>query len=193
MGSGLVSLAGAHACGILAYHKGYSGFCLGRNGRCHTQFTFFEMLLGIGGTRVQGTAGGPRWNLPHAEGCGLRGGAMTGSDGSMFCYQLNSNPCLSDLDFYWKRSSQHSQLPCSVHASCTFSIGRSVLCCFGIGCKYDMEGSTSHFLLVLMAAMRNVVVTTGMRAMARCVGRSATSGNAVGMIPYGKTARASNM
>ena len=149
VGSGLVSLAGAHACGILAYHKGYSGFCLGRNGRCHTQFTFFEMLLGIGGTRVQGAAGGPTWNLPRAEGCGLRGGAMAGSDGSMFCYQLNSNPCLSDLDFYKKRSSQHSQLPCSVHASCTFSIGRSVLCCFGVGSKCDMEGSTSHGLIVV--------------------------------------------
>ena len=47
---GLLAVSPAHTCSILAYRQGYSNFCVGRKGRCHTHYTLFNLLGRVGGT-----------------------------------------------------------------------------------------------------------------------------------------------
>jgi cysteine-rich repeat protein len=138
--TGLLALPGVQACGVLAYHKGYSGFCLGRNGRCHTHWTFFDMLERMGGVRSPAAAGavGHVWQMPAVAGCKVRAGEEAGSDGAMSCYQLRSNPCHSDPEVYLGRASVPQHLPCSPHATCEWDgPGNSARCT----CKTGFTGN----------------------------------------------------
>lgn len=111
---GLLAVSPAHTCSILAYRQGYSNFCVGRKGRCHTHYTLFNLLGRVGGT-TSATDGA----AVAARGCSQRLGGFVGGDGAMWCYQLSSDPCEAPTE----------NLPCSAQATCVWDgLGTSARC-----------------------------------------------------------------
>jgi hypothetical protein len=111
----LLAVSAAHVCGILAYRQGYSGFCIGRNGRCHTHHTLFDMLQ-----RVGGTTSAEDDAAIAARGCSVRAGARVGGEGAMWCYQLESDPCNALPEAQPSDPPAFLVNSCSAHASCVW-------------------------------------------------------------------------
>jgi len=103
--TGMLALSSPHACAMLASFSGFSGLCVGRDGRCHTQQAFFDMLARVGGASTGDADVSQR-------GCTMRAGGLSGGEGAMVCYQLLSNPCL--------RFDHAKPSPCSPQASCVW-------------------------------------------------------------------------